>query len=89
MLRFLYFILYIIKNILHFIYNYLNFYNVETFINKLIIRDIQVKIYSRIKIFIYIKRIKFYDKRDIVIINKFNYRYLFDLIILYIIAIYL
>ena len=67
--------------------NILYFCNIKTFSNNNIIDNIKIKIYIKMKIFIYIKGRHINKNENIIIIRKFDYEYLFNLIVLYVIII--
>ena len=63
------------------------FCNIKTFANDNIIDYIQIKIYTRMKFFICVKGRYIRKGENIIIVYKFGYEYLFNLIVLYIITI--
>ena len=67
--------------------NIFYFYNIKTFSNNNVINNIKIKAYIKIKTFIYIKERHINKDWNIIIIRKFDYKYLFNLIVLYIIII--
>ena len=52
-----------------------------------VINNIKIKVYIKMKIFIYIKGRHINKNWNIIIIRKFDYKYLFNLIVLYMIII--
>ena len=62
-------------------------YNIKTFANNNIIDYIKIKIYTKMKFFICVKERHIYKNENIIIICKFDYEYLFNLIVLYMIII--
>ena len=67
--------------------NIFYFCNIKTFASDNIIDCVRIKTYTRIKSFICVKGRHIRKDENIIIICKFDYEYLFDLIILYMIAI--
>ena len=65
----------------------LYFYRIKTFSSDSIIDNIKVKIYMRMKFFICVKERHIYKDWNIIIIYKFDYKYSFNLVVLYIIII--
>ena len=63
------------------------FCNIKTFTNNNIIDCIKIKTYIRVKFFICVKERYIRKDENIIIVCKFDYKYLFNLIILYMIAI--
>ena len=55
-LCFIQIIAYINKNVLYIINNILYFYNIKTFSSDNVINNIKIKVYIKMKIFIYIKK---------------------------------
>ena len=80
-------IAYINENFLYVINNIFYYYNIKTFSSDNVINNIKIKIYIKIKTFIYIKERHINKNWNIIIIRKFDYKYLFNLIVLYVIII--
>ena len=62
-------------------------YNIKTFISNNIIDCVRIKTYMKMKFFICVKGRHTRKGENIIIIYKFDYEYLFDLIVLHMIAI--
>ena len=78
---------YINENVLYMIDNIFCFYNIKTFSSDSVINNIKIKAYMKMKIFNCIKGRHIRKDWNIIIIYKFDYEYLFDLIVLYMIII--
>ena len=86
-LCFIQIIAYTNEDILYIIDNIFYFYSIKTFLSDNVINNIKIKVYIKMKIFICIKGRYINKGWNIIIIRKFDYKYLFNLIILYVIAI--